>query len=233
MALLYWEWHLIPRWLLRRVFALFPEQLLKCLVSWGNPGKYSMIDCSLGDASWILFCTFWTTALRCAADTHLKLLDRVVSGASFLTGGVFECDLAHCWSVVVLCILYKITCNPLHPLYDALAVTSVYAGAGYTPAHRYTYVPPRCRTSQFRRSFIPLSVSLRDDLSDPVFDGVGLAGFKSMANFILFTKLLAHFFSPAGFPFSAFILWVVIVGGGHRTDRVLIALSQPCITNLS
>ena len=30
-----------------------------------------------------------------AADTHLKLLDRVVSGARFLTGGVFECDIAY------------------------------------------------------------------------------------------------------------------------------------------
>ena len=29
------------------------------------------------------------------ADTHLKLLDRVVSGASFLTGVVFERALAH------------------------------------------------------------------------------------------------------------------------------------------
>ena len=37
-----------------------------------------------------------------AADTHLKLLDRVISGASFLTGGVFECDLAHRRSVAVL-----------------------------------------------------------------------------------------------------------------------------------
>ena len=30
-----------------------------------------------------------------AADTHLKLLDRVVSGARFLTGGVIESDIAH------------------------------------------------------------------------------------------------------------------------------------------
>ena len=36
-----------------------------------------------------------------AADTHLKLLDRVVSGASILTGGVFKCDLAHRPSVAV------------------------------------------------------------------------------------------------------------------------------------
>ena len=43
-------------------------------------------------------------------------------------------------------------------------------------AHRYTYAPPRCRT------FIQSSVSLWNDLSDPVFNGVGLAGFKSMTN---------------------------------------------------
>ena len=40
-----------------------------------------------------------------AADTHLKLLDRAVSGAWFLTGGVFECDISHRRSVAVLCML--------------------------------------------------------------------------------------------------------------------------------
>ena len=34
-------------------------------------------------------------------------------------------------------------------------------------------------------TFVPLSVSLWNDLADSVFDGVGLAGFKSMANAIL------------------------------------------------
>ena len=52
-------------------------------------------------------------------------------------------------------------------------------------AHRYTYAPPRCRTSQYLRTFIPLSVSLWNDLVDPVFDGVGLAGFKSTSNDVL------------------------------------------------
>ena len=38
----------------------------------------------------------YCSAVWCsAANTHLKLLDRVVSGANFLTGGVFECNLAH------------------------------------------------------------------------------------------------------------------------------------------
>ena len=55
-----------------------------------------------------------------AADTHLILLDRVVSGGSFLTGGVFECDLAHRRSVAALCMRRKIRCNPMHPLYSAL-----------------------------------------------------------------------------------------------------------------
>ena len=49
-------------------------------------------------------------------------------------------------------------------------------------AHRYTNAPLRCRTSQHRRTFIPLSVSLWNHLVDHVFDGVGLACFKSRAN---------------------------------------------------
>ena len=46
----------------------------------------------------------------------------------------------------------------------------------------YNYAPPRWRTSQYRRSFILLSVSLCNYPADPVFDGVGLAGFKSRGN---------------------------------------------------
>ena len=53
---------------------------------------------------------------------------------------------------------------------------------GALVAHRHSFAPPRCRTSQYRRTFVPLSVSLWNDICDPVFDGVGLAGFKSRAN---------------------------------------------------
>ena len=118
-----------------------------------------------------------------AGDTHLRLLDRVVSGESFLTGGVFECDLAHRRSVAVLCMLYKIQCIPMHPLCGALPVSyvPVRVTLGAVNAHRFTYAPP-CITLQYRRTFISLSVSLWNDLSDPVFDSVGLAGFKSRAN---------------------------------------------------
>ena len=43
----------------------------------------------------------------------LKLLDRAVSNTRILIGGVFECDIAHCRSVAVLCMLYKIRCNQM------------------------------------------------------------------------------------------------------------------------
>ena len=122
-----------------------------------------------------------------AADTHLRLLDRVVSGASFLTGGVFECDLAYRHSVAVSCMLYKIRCNQMHDICGALPVpyVPVWVTRGAVIVHRFTYAPPRCRTCQYRRTYIPLSVSLWNDLSDPVFDGVGLTGFKSRANAFL------------------------------------------------
>ena len=119
-----------------------------------------------------------------AADTHLKLLDRAVSGARFLTGGVFESDISHSRSVAVLCMFYKIRCNPVHPLNGALPGPYVPAWVtlGALVAHRYTYATPRCRTLQCSRTFIPFSVTLWNDLASSVFDGVGLAGFKSRSN---------------------------------------------------
>ena len=83
----------------------------------------------------------YCSAVWCsAADTHLRLLDRVVSGANFLTGGVFECDLAHRRSVAVLCMLHKIRCNSMHPLYGARSVpyVPVLVTRGAVIAHRYT-----------------------------------------------------------------------------------------------
>ena len=108
----------------------------------------------------------YCSAVWCsAADTHLKLLDRAVSGAWFQTGGVFERDIAHRRSVAVLCILNKIRCNPMHPLNDALPgpYVPVRVTCGAQVDHRYTYALPRCRTTQYSRTFVPLSVSLWND----------------------------------------------------------------------
>ena len=130
----------------------------------------------------------YCSAIWCtAADTHINLLDRAVSGARFLTGGAFECDISHRRSVAVLCMLYKIRCKAMHPLSGALPgpYVPLRVTRGALVTQRYTYAPPRCRTSQYSRTFIPLSVSMRNDLANPVFDSVGLAGFKSRANAFL------------------------------------------------
>ena len=101
---------------------------------------------------------------------------------------MFERDIAHRRSVAVLCMLYKIWCNPMHLLNGALPgrYVPVRVTRGALVAHWFTYALPLCRTSQYSRTFVPLSVSLWNDLADPVFDGVGLAGFKSRANVFLF-----------------------------------------------
>ena len=84
-------------------------------------------------------------------------------------------------------MLFKNKSNEIHPLSGRLPLPYVPARVtrGALVGHRHSFAPPRCRTSQCRRTFVPFSVSLWNDLSDPVFNGVGLAGFKSRANAFL------------------------------------------------
>ena len=104
-------------------------------------------------------------------------------------------------------MLSKIVFNPMHPLYGDLSVqlVSVLVTRGalitHRPSHPYTYVPPRCRTSQYRRTFIPLSVSVWNVFGDPVFDFVELAGFKTRSMLIFWPQLLVCFLSSTVFPF--------------------------------
>ena len=53
---------------------------------------------------------------------------------------MFECDLEHCLSVVVLCMLCKIRCNPMHPICGSLPVpyVALLAARGAVIAHWYT-----------------------------------------------------------------------------------------------
>ena len=75
----------------------------------------------------------------------------------------------------------------MHPLSGTLPLQYVPARVTRSAlvAHRHSFAPPRCRTSQYRRIVVPLSVSHWNEFSDPVFDGVGLEGFKSRANAFL------------------------------------------------
>ena len=51
---------------------------------------------------------YWYAVWCLAADTHHKQLNRVISGASSLPVGVFDCDIAYRLSVAVLCILVMV-----------------------------------------------------------------------------------------------------------------------------
>ena len=132
----------------------------------------------------------YCSAVWCSAtDTYLKLLDRLVRGAGFLAGVVLESNRARRQSVAVLCMLFKIKSNPMHPLSGALPLP-------YVPVRitRRALVADGTRSrlvsvalnSQYRRTFLSISVPLWNDLGDPVFDGVGLTGFKSRADAFLF-----------------------------------------------
>ena len=68
----------------------------------------------------------------------------------------------------------------MHPLPVPYVPVRVTRGA--LVAHRFTYAPPRCRTSQYCKTFVPLSGLLWNEFDDLLFDVVRLAGFKSKAN---------------------------------------------------
>ena len=106
----------------------------------------------------------YSSAVWCStADTHLKLLDLVVSGASLLTGVCLSVTLhiVDLWQYYVCCTRSGvIRCTIFMVLFLCRMCRCWLHVRSGVIAHRYTYVPRRCRTSQYLRSFIHLSVSL-------------------------------------------------------------------------
>ena len=96
-----------------------------------------MIDRFLGDAFGVLSCRIWNIVLQFCArlpiNAIIKVLGRAVSGARFLNGGELECDITHHRSVAIICMLYKIGCNPMHPLNGVL--TGPYVPVRVTAVH--------------------------------------------------------------------------------------------------
>ena len=167
-----------------------------------------------------------------AADTHLKLPDRAVSVARFLTGGVFECDIAHRRSVAVICMLYKIRCKAMHPLHGALPVpyvpVRVTRFALVTLMHRLAAEPRRTARVLFP-SRCPCGMILLTPYS-MVWDWR-----VSRARPMLFywPKMLYRFYNLLlFFPSLLSVYRLVSWGWGLRTDRVYITLSRPCTADL-
>ena len=143
-----------------------------------------------------------------AADIHTLIrVVRVVSGDRLIIGDMFECDIAHCRSLAVLCILYIMRRNPMHPLYGALPIL-VCAREGYTGCFGltlvYLYASSLQNLAVAQDFYSPFSI-LWNDLVDPVFDGVILAGFKSRANVSLLAQAAHSLFVFYCFLFLFFL----------------------------
>ena len=212
MTFIYWEWHLIPRWLLSSIYARFPEQLLKVRVSLGSDGDCSMIDRFLGDTFGLLSCQFWSTVLQCGArlPIHLKPLNCVASESSFLTGCVFNCAIAHCRSVTVLFMLYKPDAPSLW-----CSTWAVYDCAGYTQCSGRTSVDSSLQKLAVpHRLYSSISVPLQRSCWLCI-RWSGTAGFQEEGQcFLDGLSYSISFLSSTVFPFLFFLSIVYDCGAG-------------------
>ena len=144
-----------------------------------------------------------------AADTHLKLLDGVVSRACFFTGVVFECDTAHRQSVSVL---YR-TCYTRSYVTKCALFMVLYLGHMGQCDLLYSQIDILMpllvlepRSTQNRRTFIFLSISLWNDLGDPVWRirWCGPGGFQRRANTFYICPAARSRFVYFCFPFLLF-----------------------------
>ena len=165
-----------------------------------------------------------------AADTHLKLLDSVVNGASVLTGGVFECDLAYRRSVAVLCMLYKIRYVTRRTLFMVLFLCRMCRCWLHAALHIGTFMrllaaEPRSIAGllfpfqYLYRTILVTSYSMvwdwRVSRAEPMlfyWPSCSLPFVSSCFHFLFFHSI-----------------GLVMLGWGLRTDRVLINRSLPAL----
>ena len=143
-----------------------------------------MIGRFLGDAFGVLSFQFWSTVLQSGARLPIHTLNYWTE-QSVVLGYSLGVSLSMILLIVDPCFIRSgvTRCTLLMVLY-----LDHMCQCGYTlclVAHRYTYCSDSLQNLAVEKTFIPMSVSLWNDLPDPVFDGVGLATFKSRANAFL------------------------------------------------
>ena len=118
---------------------------------------------------------------------HLRLLDSVVRGASFLCGGVLTLDLWHRRTIGDLCMLFRAYADSTHPLHSLLPPAHVPARVTrrVVQLHSRVLEEVRCRTEQWSRSFVPRTVKAWNRLPGEVFEDFSIKNFKSKANAFL------------------------------------------------
>ena len=144
------------------------------------------------------------------------------------------CDLAHRRSVAVLCMLHKIRCNSMHPLYGALPVP-------YVPVRLHAVLLSHIGTLMRLLAAEPFSIA------GHLFPGQCLCGTilvppcSMVWDWRVSRARSMPFYWPSCsltfflllFSLSLLLFYgLVLRGWGLQTDRVLIALSQPCIADL-
>ena len=121
-----------------------------------------------------------------ASARDLSLLDRVVRGGRFLFPNSISYDLDHRRMVSCLSLFHKLYFN------RDLSHSQLIPDPLYLPRatrfaeqqHQYAVDVPRCRTSQFQRSFIPHTVGLWNSLPEDVVQ-LELQKFKRSCNALL------------------------------------------------
>ena len=160
-----------------------------------------------------------------AADSHLKLLDKVVRSSRLSAGSDLECNLAHHRSVAVLCMLFKIKNNLMHILWAVQCLCRMcrlmlLVYFGYSSALVYA--------STFQNFSAKQELNLCPCLYRWL-GGVGWASMNSRANKCFIVALICSFsflplFSPFFHPWGGYVALYNYVGDWWS----VLTLSQLC-----
>ena len=107
-----------------------------------------------------LSCRSWSIAQQCGAQLLIRTVNQwteLLGMLFFQACGVLECNPANRRSVAVLCKLFKIKSNTIHPQSGALPLPyfPVHLSQAALVAHRLSFAPHRCRISAYWRTFVP------------------------------------------------------------------------------
>ena len=166
-----------------------------------------------------------------AADTHLKLLDRAVSGVWFLSGGVFECNIAHCRSVAVLCNVCNCVCCIRSGIKRCTRLMELYlnrmcqSGDTLCPGRTSVYL---CFASLQNHTVLQDFCS---PLSVPLVGRCGTYGFQEPCQCFLIglscsiPTIVFYYFLISLISVHSLVLW----GWGLLTDRVISLFLSPAL----
>ena len=124
-------------------------------------------------------------------------------------------------------MLYAV-CNPMHPLYGALPQPYLPARCGLhvvlcSHIDTHACVLPRCRTLLYSRNFIPMSVSLWNDLSEyrACIQCCGTGGFEELGQCLIIGLAAGSIFCTLLISFSllSFMGWYRCVGVFEPRER--------------